>query len=130
MRSFLSIAFVALIGQAMAVSTYAPISQIGDGQVQAPTGVPPPPPVSTTYIKTTAVSPPPPYPTPASNATVTVSKSVGNTLTQSVVAVTSSKPASSPSKPPAVQSTGGASSLVLNGGAGLSFAALVAYILA
>jgi len=120
-------------------STYAPISQIFDGQIQAPTGPEVPPPAPTTWYHNTTkpsgpagTSPPPPYPTSKthskpSNGTVTVATSKQNTITSSVAATA---PPSSARPPPAVQSTGAGSSLVLNGGTGMSFAALIAYILA
>jgi len=99
---------------------YAPISQIGDGQIQAPTGVPPPP------------APPAP-----SSVVVTSSAVVAQTKTKSAEAGPSSAPApkspkgSSPAGPkssaPAVQT--GAAVAAYKSGAGLSFAAAFAAML-
>jgi Yeast PIR protein repeat len=110
--------------------SYVPISQIGDGQIQAPTGVPPPPPPPppTSYPPPPPKSPPPPpsngtWPKPAPPAT--------SAPPPPPPAPKTSAPAGPP--PPAPKSSGPAvqtgAATAHNAGAGLSFAAFVAAML-
>jgi len=130
--------------------SYAPISQIGDGQIQAPTNTPAPPPAPPSYGSPPPSygapppaygAPPPAYGSPApkpSDVVVTSEVTKGNTKTISKTAVPaypSPPPAAPPAppppkpsapsaaKPPPAVQTGAA---VRNAAGGLSFAAAIA----
>jgi hypothetical protein len=132
-------------GTLKAPASYAPISQIGDGQIQAPTATPPSPPAASSPVAPpqappaasspvapappTAVTTPAPAPPAEGSSTLTNTKTKTGTRTLSLSSAVAAPPAPtvSAAPPPAVQ-TGAAA--IMNAASGLSFAAFVAFVLA